>query len=228
MSLASTRRFDRLPADLRWLAPLVLAEALLLVGYFGVTDARPTTLRYVLYPFVWIDVGLWAAVRTAPRPAGRHRRWAAALVAVAYFLVLAWLAGLIGAYPGGHGHAHAHVHGWQFVPSAPGWGPRIAYAGHAFHVAFVPYQVLAYLVLAYLVYARALDASAAALPGAVGLLSCIGCSFPIVASIAATALGTSSGLTTAATAISLDLSTAAFVLAVALLYWVPRRGWGGS
>ncbi|WP_254545931.1 DUF7546 family protein [Halomarina pelagica] len=230
MSLASPRRFARLPADLRWLAVVVLAEALLLVGYFGVTDARPTTLRYVLYPFVWIDVGLWAAVRTPPRPAARRLRWAAALLAVAYFLVLAWLAGLIGIYPGGHGHAHAHLHGWLFVPSAPGWGPRIAYAGHAFHVYFVPYRVLGYLALAYLVYARALDASAAALSGVVGLAACLSCSFPILASLAAATVGSSSGLSTAALGFSLDLSTAAFVLAVALLYRVPERSsrwrWG--
>jgi hypothetical protein len=136
-------------------------------------------------------------------------------------LYLLWLAGLIGVYPGGHGHSHAHVHGWQVAVSAPGWGPRVGYAGEAFHAYFVPYRVLGYLSLAYLAYAAALEAGRTALSGVLGLASCVGCAFPATAALAAAVVGPSSALVGRAVSLSLDLSTLVFVLAVALLYWRP-------
>jgi len=226
MGLAAPSRLrERVPAGAGLLGALALAELLLIVGYFSATGARPTSLRYVVYPFVWINVGLWAAVRThAPSAPSRLRRPAAGL-AVGYFLLLAWLAGLIGVYPGGHAsHSHAHVHGWQVALSAPGWGPRVGYAGDAFHAYFVPYRVLGYVSLAYLAYAAALEAGRAALSGVLGLVSCIGCAFPMTAALATAVVGPSSALVADVVGLSLDLSTAVFVLAVALLYWRPGAG----
>ncbi|MFC6834985.1 DUF7546 family protein [Halomarina ordinaria] len=225
MSVATARRLLGRTPDGWWLAAAVLvAEALLVVGYFGATGARPTDPRYVVYPFVWINLGVWALVRTRPSPTTRPRRLAAALLAGGYFLLLAWLSGLVDpptllgaatAHAHAHGadHSHAHLTGWQFTPSAPGWGPRVAYVGHTGHVYFVPYLAVGYLGLAYLVYARLLEASAAALPGVVGVVSCLGCSFPVLASLSAG--GSTAAL--AAAALSFDVSTAAYVLAVALL-----------
>jgi len=225
----------------------LLAEALLVVGYFGATGAEPTALRYVLYPFVWINVGVWAAWRVRPPDADPRTRRAAGAVAVAYFLVLAYTTGLLAIYPAVHEHvspftlsgatAASLLPGldWLAVPlhagtaasglsvtlASPGWGPRVAYVlpgvGHAY---FVPYRVVGYLALSYLVYATALDAARAALSGVVGLGACLSCSFPIVGSLAAGVAGWSSALATVY-AYSVDLSTAVFLLAVGLLLWRP-------
>ena len=226
MRVSHSERTLSLPTNLWWLGPVVLAEALLVVGYFGVTGARPTEFRYVVYPFVWINLGLVAVVETRPRPASRGLRLLAGVVAVAYFLVLAWLAGLVAIDTAPATHSHAHLHGWQVTLSAPGWGPRVGYATRLGHLYFVPYRVVGYLALAYLVFARTLDVSAAALSGVVGLATCLSCGFPVLASLTAGALGpVSAGMATSA--LSFDLSTLAFVFAVGLLYWSPRLPWTG-
>ncbi|QLG60948.1 DUF7546 family protein [Halorarum salinum] len=221
MSVSFARLAD---VDLRgrhgWLLGVVALELLSVVAYFGLTPARPTGLRYVLYPFVWITVGLWAVAAVDVRPdAPRSHRVAAAFVAVAYFLVLAWLAGLVAVYAGSHAHSHAYVHGFQVSMAAPGWGPRIAYVTHAFHVYFVPYRVLGFLALAYLVYATVLDATAAALSGTLGLAACVGCTFPVFASFVAGVVGP--GVATSVTGLSVDISTAVYLVAVGLLVVRP-------
>mgnify|MGYP000241762463 CR=1 FL=1 len=209
-------------------AGVLLAEALLVVGYFGATGAAVTSPRYVLYPFVWINLGLLAlaAVRVPPA-ADRHRRLAL-VVAVGYFLLLAWIAGLVQVSPatllgldGGHAHSHAYLQGWQVTMTAPGWGPRIGYVGHGFQAYFVPYRVVGYLGLATLVYATVLRTAAAALSGVVGVASCVGCAFPLVAPAVGGVFG--AGATAAITGFSLDLSTAAFILAFALLFHAATR-----
>lgn len=207
-----------------WLLGVVALELLSLIAYFGLTSARITDPRYVLYPFVWITVGLWAVAAVDVRPnAPTSHRVAAAIVAAAYFIVLAWLAGLVAVYLGGHAHSHSHIHGLQIGMAAPGWGPRIAYVHHAFHVYFVPYRVIGFIALAYLVYATVVDATGAALSGALGLASCVGCTFPVFASLAAGVVGPSVAATV--TDFSVDLSTAVFLVAVALL--VARPGFRG-
>jgi hypothetical protein len=52
---------------------VVAVEAFVLVGYFGATPARAIQLRYALYPFVWMNVGLWGVLRTRRVAAGRRR-----------------------------------------------------------------------------------------------------------------------------------------------------------
>ncbi|MFB6303287.1 MAG: hypothetical protein ABEH78_10570 [Haloferacaceae archaeon] len=209
----------RVPA-VRWLAVLVALETVSLVGYFGLTSAAIIDVRYVLYPFVWINVGVLAVLVTEPRDASRRTQLLAAAGAVGYFLTLAYLSGLLGLELG---HAHAHVDGFQFTMSAPGYGPRLAYAGSLLTVTFIPYRVIGYLALAYLVYAAALDLSGATLSGIVGLGSCIGCSLPLVTPVIAGIAG-GTGLLSAATTFSIDLSTAVFVAAAVLLTLRPGGG----
>ncbi|MCO8268907.1 hypothetical protein NKF06_20615, partial [Haloferax sp. AB510] len=150
----------------------------------------------------------------------------AGAVAAAYFFVLASLAGLVSvdlaALLGGtHGHTTAHHQtGWQFSLAAPGWGPRVGYAGEVVSATFVPYRVAGYLALAYLVYAAVLDAAKSALSGALGLVSCVGCTFPLVSGLAAGAAG-GTGVVSALQALSVDISTLVFVAAVALLAFGP-------
>ncbi|MDL5361071.1 hypothetical protein [Halalkalicoccus sp. NIPERK01] len=219
MALTANRRSNAVPSgDVRLLGAVVAVEGLLVAAYFGLTPAEPTGLRYVLYPFVWIDVGLWAVLRTAPPTGSRRARWLALGVAAAYFLALAGVSGLIGVQVG-HAH-HVHAAGIHVRMGAPGWGPAVSYVSSTVHLTFVPYLVIGYLSLAYLVYAAVIEAVGAAVPGVIGLASCVGCAFPAVAGVAGVA-GGSSVLTAAASSLSVDVSTAAFVLAIALLYWRP-------
>jgi hypothetical protein len=222
----STRTLEFRPGSEEWwLASLLAAELLALVAYFGLTDAGITGPRYVLYPLVWITVGVWAVLRTTPPAASERARWVAGGVAAGYVLVLAFLTGLLAVYlssGAGGSHGHSHVHGLQMTMTSPGWGPRVSYVSHAFHVYFVPFRVIGYLALGYLVYATLLDATSVALSGVVGVATCLSCAFPLVASV----LG---GLGGAAVMgglapYSLDLSTAAFCLAVGLLTWRPGHG----
>lgn len=216
ISTAAAADWLRLP-EVRWLSGLVALEALAVVGYFALSPATVTNPRYVLYPFVWINVGVVAAVATTPPEASRRAKLLAGGVSLAYFLVLAGLSGLVGLELGAH--THTHVHGLQLTMAAPGWGPRIAYAGSLVTATFVPYRVVGYLALSYLVYATVLDATGAALSGVLGFASCVSCGLPVVGSLAVGAVGTMGGVAVAA--YSVDLSTAVFVLAVGLLTLRP-------
>jgi hypothetical protein len=210
--------------ELWWLVLLLTVEAAGLVGYFALTDAGVQAVRYVLYPFVWINVGVLAVVHVTPPSGDRRARVVAAAVAAGYLLVLGLLSGLISVdlaalLGGGHGHSHAHVHGLQVTMSAPGWGPRVGYAGSVLTLNFVPFRVVGYLALAYLVYAAVLDLASAALSGLLGLGSCLSC-LPIVGSLAAGLAG-GTGAVAALSALSVDVSTAVFVASVALLALRP-------
>nr|WP_129113439.1 hypothetical protein [Halegenticoccus tardaugens] len=201
------------------MAAILAGEALALVGYFGLTSAEVTSLRYVLYPFVWIDVGLWAVTKTTISRSPRPPVWIAFCFATTYFITLAFLGGLLGFAH--HGHGHGHVAGLYITMASPGWGPRVAYIHPGLgYVYLVPYLLVGYLSLAYLVYAAVLDATRAALGGAFGFVSCLSCSVPLAASLAMGAGGAS--LAMGLGGLTVDLSTVAFVLAVGLLYWRPE------
>ncbi|SFK78466.1 hypothetical protein SAMN04487950_1076 [Halogranum rubrum] len=225
MSRVSTLAGLRLPrlayaTDVRRWAVVVAVELLLVAGYFGLTGAEPTTLRFVLYPFVWLNVGVWAVNRTRPPAASRRQRILAGCVASAYFLVLTYAAGLLA-----FGHSHPDAVGVTLTAASPGWGPLVAYTTPNLRLLFVPFRVVGYLALSYLVYVAVLDAAKAAVPGLLALVTCIGCSFPLVVAavggVAGGVTGGSAGVVTAVAAYSLDLSTVVFVLAVGLLYWRP-------
>jgi len=222
MSVTRVAR-GRLPRD--W--PLwagILAVELLSVATYLLSAGVVSDPRYLVYPFVWINVGIYVLTRTStPVPSGRRRALAAA-VAVAYALVLAVVSGMIGLplSEGFHTHTHGPASGWFLSLSAPGWGPRIGYVAEPYHVYFVPYRAAGYAALAYLLYADLLALSAAAGAGAIGLLACVGCAFPIVASLVG---GTGAATLSAIGGYSLDISTAAFLLAAGLLWW-PRRAVG--
>ncbi|MFC7007612.1 DUF7546 family protein [Halalkalicoccus salilacus] len=111
--------------------------------------------------------------------------------------------------------------GFRVVMASPGWGPAVAYTASSAYLVVVPYLVIGYGSLAYLVYATVLKAAEAAVSGLLGLASCVGCAFPVIASLVAGLAGGSSALTAAVYAFSIDISTAVFVLAVGLLYWRP-------
>lgn len=202
--------------DVRAVGALAIVQVVLVALYFAVTIARPTGLRYVLYPVVWTTVGVWVVLRRSSPSASMRVRLIAAGVAVSYLLVLAWIGGLVAPSPTRSGGT-----GLRVVFASPGWGPAIRYAGSTVQLVFVPYLVVGYLALAYLVYGAVVKAAGAALSGVVGLASCVSCGAPVLASLVTGVAGGSSGLTATVYAVSIDLSTAAFLLAVGLLYYRP-------
>ncbi|WP_123536270.1 DUF7546 family protein [Halosimplex salinum] len=202
------------------LAAAIALEGALVVGYFLATPGDVTVPRYVLYPFVWINAVLVAAWRTPIPSASRRRHLVAGALAAVYFLLLANWAGLIGLTVGGHHPIPESVLGVTVGSGSPGWG-RVRVITRVFYVSFVPYRVIGYLGLTYLVYAAVLDASGAVASGALGLVSCLSCSFPIVASFATGLLGGMVTLMSTVVAYSIDISTVAFLASVALLYWRP-------
>ncbi|WP_336036603.1 DUF7546 family protein [Halobacterium yunchengense] len=203
------------------LAAVVAAELALVAGYLGVSGTTAGNVRYLLYPFVWLNVAAAAVFAVDPPTASRRVRYAVGAAAAAYLLVLAYFGGVLDLAHVGHAHSHGGASGLTvFTSLPPGWGPTVAYDHALFSVTVVPYQLVGYLALAYLAYAALLDTASAALSGAVGLLSCASCSWPVFASLLAGVAG-GSAVASAVYSFSVDLSTAAFVAAVALLVWRP-------
>lgn len=195
---------------------LLAVELALLGAYLLRTDWAVLAPRYLLYPLVWVTVGVLAAVRTGPVGGPRRSRLLAAGLAAGYLLVLLWVDGSVSLHGTGTGFRVA------WLP--PGWGPAVLYGGDRLSLALFPYRVIGYAALAYLLYATVATASRAALGGLVGLVSCVSCTLPVVAALLSGLVGGSAAATAAANAWSYDLSTVVFLLAVALLYWRPLAG----
>jgi hypothetical protein len=204
-------------AAIRWWCLVVAAEIAVATIYIDLAGMAITEPRYVVYPFVWINVGVWAVLRTQTPRVDRRQWGIATAVAVGYLLVLLWaggvlLVGLLEPLPGG---AAASVY-WDI----PGRGPIVVYGTPRLRLSLIPFKAVGYLTLAYLVYARLLDATRAALSGALGLFSCVGCAFSILLPL----LGATTLFGSTLTGFAWDLSTLVFVFTVALLYWADAVG----
>ena len=202
---------------IRWWSLVVAAEIALVTAYIAVTGVIVTEPRYVVYPFVWINVGLWAMVRTGLPSVDGRKRWLARALAAGYFLLLSWAGGILllgvpTTLPGG---AVSSIH-WNI----PGWGPSVVYGTPRVRLAVVPFKFVGYVAMTYLVYARLLDATRAVLSGVLGLVSCVGCTFSILLPL----LGATTLFGSTLTGLSWDLSTFVFLLTVALLYWADEVG----
>lgn len=197
-------------------AGVVLVEVALVLAYFQLTAASPgDEVRYLVYPFVWINAGLWAVVRADPRPGSTGHRWLATGIAAGYFLLLM-------AFPGNIGIGSITIPLTARVEwYAPGWGPLLAVSGPV-RLYLVPFEVTGYLALAYTVYATTLDATRGALAGVLGLATCVGCTVPVVAPLVGLLGGPASGLVTTAYAWSYDVGTLLFVAAIGFLSLAHR------
>jgi hypothetical protein len=212
-------RFQPRKETLLWGVLVVNLELALLAMYVVVGGGeliRPAAIRYWLYPFVWINVGAWAILRTTPAPTGDRQRWTALAIAGGYLLVLSYFGGVVG--PANPGPAGIDL---RLFSIPPGWGPAILYNGAFLSVVLLPYKVLGYAALTYLVYATVIDAAGSAVSGLLGLLSCVSCSWPILATLVTGVAGSGTALAGAAYSQSYGLSTLVFVVTVALLYWRP-------
>lgn len=215
-----TRLGKALPVDRHaagiW-ARVLLLEAFVLVAYFAVTTAEPTgEFRYLVYPFVWINLAGWAVLRTNPRAGSRRHALLAGGVAVTYFLAILSVPGVVGL--GSAGSVDLRV-----AMQAPGWGPILALTSPWLRLYLVPFEVIGYAGLAYLVYANALATTRSAIPGVLGLVTCVGCTVPVLVPLVGLLGGPATGLTTTAYAWSYDIGTLVFAVTVGLLVWSHER-----
>ncbi|WP_115863704.1 DUF7546 family protein [Halorussus litoreus] len=201
---------------LLWAGLLVNTEIGLTLAYLLLADVTVTEPRFLVYPFVWLNVSLWALVRTTPNPGSVRAKYLGAVLAGAYFLLLAYAGGV---FMPGVGEEMAL--GWRIAPLPPGWGPALLYSSDAVNLALMPYKVAGYATLAYLVYATVVDAAGSAVSGLLGLASCVSCTWPVLATLLTGVLGSGSAVAAAANEWSYAVGTGVFVLTVALLYWRP-------
>ncbi|MDZ7687473.1 MAG: hypothetical protein U5J64_01910 [Halobacteriales archaeon] len=179
--------------------------------YFLVTDTVALTAHHALIPVVWVTLGAWAVVNT---PLPDELPSYAPLVAVVsgvYLLILLYLGGMVGTTtsPGSS----------FFVSSAsPGWGPIFGYTAEVFYLRVVPFQFVGYVVLAYLVFVALTDTATSLVGAAVGMVSCVGCTWPIIAGILSVVGAGGVGATSAVQSLSYELSTVVFAVAVLVLY----------
>lgn len=199
----------------RAVGTLLAVELLAVALYLRITGTGVLAPRYTLYPFVWINVGVWVLLRRPTIPADRSRRLVAGAVAAVYFLVLAVAGGLVA--PGGMAMP-ARI-AWL----SPGWGPALMYTGNWIDLAVLPFEVVGYATLAVLVYTVVLAGARSAMAGLLGLATCVGCLWPFGAALLATLGGVGSPLATAVPGIAYDLSTALFLVTVGILYWAAQR-----
>lgn len=199
---------------LRWGA-VVNAEILVTLAYVLLSPNIPTDPLVYVYPWVWVNVAAWAVLRVRPTPTSQRVRWAAAVVGVAYFLLVGYAGGLYHLSGAGLGLS---IH---WLP--PGWGPAPVYSASAFTVVLMPFKVVGYAALAYLVSVTVRDASASALSGLVGLVSCVSCTWPVLATIATGLFGSASALSSLAMTRAYGVSTVVFVVSVLALTWRPTR-----
>ena len=203
-----------------WGTVLVNTELLALFVYLAQPNVVPTAIRYYVYPFIWINVGLWALVRVDPPEASDRRQLIFRAFAIGYFLVLAYAGGLFGRGLG------TMATGFRIALLPPGTGPALVYGGETIRLVLFPYEVIGYVSLSYLFYATMLDTVRSTIGGVFGLFSCMSCTWPVLASVLSGIAGSSSTVASAALDSSSGLSTLIFVVTVCFLYWRPFGGSG--
>lgn len=205
---------------LRW-AILLNVEILLLLGYLFVADAGEfdlASIRLYVYPFVWINVSVWALATVQPPTAPRRRKLFAGAIATGYALILAVLGGIVST-----GMTDGIGLSIRPLSFPPGWGPIVSADLAGLSVTLLPYKVLGYITLSYLVYALVVEA-AGVVPAILGLFSCVSCVWAAVVVPLAGTIGGSTALASVVFGGGYDLSTAIFVVSVVLLAWRPTVG----
>lgn len=223
----ATRNFldtEHLPEPrsiLLWTGVLYV-EVMALTGYWLFGDVvSVSNPRFALYGLLWVNVALWVFLRTDVPAASRSTKRRAAAVGVGYFALLAYTGGLVA---GGIPSEYNYVAGFSVLWLPPGWGPALTFKSEFVRLILMPARVLGYLALAYLIYVTVIDAAGSAAPGLLGLFSCLSCSWPILASVGTVLFGGGSFVAVATTTYAYDVSTAVFLVTVALLSWRPSFG----
>jgi hypothetical protein len=197
-------------------AALLNLELLLVLGYLLVVDPGVTRPSFYVYPFVWINLAVYAFWRVERPSAAGIRLWTARAVAVAYLLVLGYAGGLYGLSGGVPVGLRL-----ELTALPPGWSPALIYGGTLFQVALLPFTLIGYLVLAYLVYVTLLEAAGGLVGGVLGLFSCVSCTLPVIAGVLSGFVGGAGAVAAAGYAGSYLVSTVVFAVTVGLLLWRP-------
>lgn len=194
---------------------LLISEVLIVTGYLGLTSTGVTAPRYIVYPFVWINVGLLAIYLAKPAPGNHRHQVLAGSIAAAYYVLLLTVAGNItfGAFVEPY---------TSLIWATPGWGPVLNGAIPGIEVHLIPYQVIGYAGLAYLFYANVLGFSRGLLSGALGIATCVSCTMPLWGPLVGLLGGGAVGLSGLATTYAYDLGTVVFLLTMGLLYYFQR------
>lgn len=220
---------DRVDADalpeprtiLLWTG-ILYVEVMALTGYWLFGDTvEVSDPRFALYGLLWINVSIWVFLRTDVPDASASGVRRAGLLALGYLAVLSYTGGVVA--PGIPGTFN-YVPGFSVLWLPPGWGPALTFKSEFVRLILMPARVIGYLALTYLVFVTVLDVSRSAVSGLVGLFSCVSCSWPILASVGTAAFGGGSFVAVATTTYAYDVSTAVFLLTVALLSWRPSLG----
>lgn len=189
-------------------------QGFILVCYLALTGLELVSIRQSIYPLVWISIAVWLVVSMRRlNPIDSFNR-GPFLAATGYVALLAVLGGVIGR---SQYHAGATV-----MFETPGWGPALLYSGQHLQVALFPYEVIGYLALGYGVYHALSVLTTGVLAGGIGLLGCVGCTYPLIVALA--------GFTGASTtsvhpgSVTYDLATGIILLTAVLLVWSVTRG----
>ena len=196
----------------------------LALGYLLIADITITQPRYTIYGLLWIFVGAIVIWKTNPASADARTRRRATIVAIVYLSILSIVGGVIITTGGNAANALTQSFGIRVATLLPGWGPAPIITTPIGAVVLMPARIVGYFALTYLVYATVIDAARAAVSGIVGLLSCVSCSWPVIASVLSGVLGGGSAVAAIAVDFSYDVSTVVFILTIALLYWRPIVG----
>lgn len=200
---------------------IILLQILVIFLYLRVTFSRITNPLILVYPVIWITVGLTVILTTEPVSASPRAKRLAVLVGVGYFGILAAAGGILSLgtlFTGNQGPTGVRV---AIASVPPGWGPAIMYNGPYLNVVLIPFELVGYIALTYLVYVTILDVSGSALSGVIGLFSCVSCSWPILGTILSSMFGSTSIVVAFATNQPYGFSTIVFLSAIGLLYWRP-------
>lgn len=200
----------KLKGYLPWIAIIVL-QAAGVMTYLNHSGATVEQVRYVLYPFIWINVGIWAVLRVQPFSQPLRIRGAVAILAAGYFVLLLVLPGKVGFATEGP------QAGLSMSWAIPGWGPMLAYSGEVFRFHLIPFVVIGYAALSYLVYSNLLRLTRTSLAGAIGIVTCVGCTVPLAIPLLGMLGGTGTTLASTAYSWSYDVGTGVFVLVVLFL-----------
>lgn len=217
MILARLGNSDRVRQRMLLWTGVVAAELAVVMLYLQVAGTQVTQVRYLLYPLIWINVGVWAVMTAKPIPASRGLTALAATIAGVYLVTLLAIPGKVGLAGAG-----AAVDGIRIAWLVPGWGPLVAMDGPLIRAYLVPFEVIGYGAIAYLLYANLLTVSRSSFAGVFGVVTCVGCTVPLLVPVLGLLGGTGASLASTATAWSYDIGTAIFLGVILLLYRTHR------
>jgi hypothetical protein len=194
------------------------ALSLLVVGtataaYIDLVEPTLTASRVLVYPAVWIAVSLGTAVWIGYTLPDRPRRLLGVAIGGGYTLVLCWLTGLLSIQPG--------LSSLRVLPTLPGWGPILRYGAGPIQLTLIPFKLVAYLALGYVVYVLAASQTGSLRPAALGMVSCVGCTAPLL--LALGGIGGGLQASTLVASAGYDIATLALVGTFGLLAMAVHR-----